>query len=144
MTTLLFLPSEVISKIVAFLPLPEVCNCMLVCKEWKELLSSEQFCKRYALRHYNLTDEEEPAGHLNVWTTPDEWFYYWDENADLSNVYVFSDPPKRWKCGIVHLADYTLESDKELKYKDLLKALYILTRIQIAAVELDLDCRKLL
>ena len=96
------------------------------------------------LRHFNLTDEEKPSGHLKVWTTPDEWFYYWDENADQSNAYVFSDLPKRWKCGIVHLADYTLESDKELKYKDLLKALYILTRIQIAAVELELDCSKLL
>lgn len=29
------LPSEVIEKIVAFLPLPDVCICMLVCKEWK-------------------------------------------------------------------------------------------------------------
>lgn len=96
------------------------------------------------LEHYNLTDEEMPSGHLKVWTTPDEWFHYWEDNADQSNAYVFSDPPKRWKCGIVHLADYTLGSDTDLKYKDLLKAVYILTRIQIAAVELDLDCSKLL
>ena len=96
------------------------------------------------LEHYNLTDEEMPSGHLKVWTTPDEWFHYWEDNADQSNVYVFSDPPKRWKCGIVHLADYTLGSDTELKYKDLLKAVYILTRIQIAAAELELDCSKLL
>ena len=94
------------------------------------------------LSHYNFSDEEEPSGHLKEWTTPDDWFYYWDENADKSNVYVFSDPPKRWKCGIVHLADYTLGSDKELKYKDLLKAVYILARIQTAAQELELDCSK--
>ena len=108
----------------------------------QELLSSEQFCKDYVLSHYDFNDEEEPSGHLKVWTTPDEWFYYWDENANKSNVYVFSDPPKRWKSGIVHLADYTLGSDKELKYKDLLKAVYILTRIQTAAEELGLDCGK--
>ncbi|KAL9957404.1 hypothetical protein ACROYT_G039036 [Oculina patagonica] len=35
MTALPFLPSKVIEKIAAFLPLPDVCNCMLVCKEWK-------------------------------------------------------------------------------------------------------------
>lgn len=119
-------------------------NCLSFSFVNQELLSSEQFCKNYVLSHYNFTDEEKPSGHLKVWTTPDEWFYYWDENAEKSNVYVFSDPPKRWKCGIVHLADYTLGSDKELKYKDLLKAVYILTRIQIAAEELELDCGKLL
>ena len=108
----------------------------------QELLSSEQFCKNYLLTHYDLNNEEEPSGHLQEWTTPDEWHYYWEENEDKSNVYVFSDPPKRWKCGIVHLADYTLGSDKELKYKDLLKAVYILTRIQTAAHELSLDCCK--
>ncbi|XP_078347421.1 uncharacterized protein LOC144632613 isoform X2 [Oculina patagonica] len=141
MTTEAVLPSEVIAKIVLFLPLPDVCNCMLVCKEWKDLLSSEQFSKNYVLSHYDFNDEEEQSGHLQVWTTPDEWFYYWDENADKSNLYVFSDPPKRWKCGIVHLADYSLGSDKELKYKDLQKAVYILARIQTAAEELELDCR---
>ena len=34
-TTQTVLPSEIIVKIVSFLPLAEVCNCMLVCKEWK-------------------------------------------------------------------------------------------------------------
>ena len=94
------------------------------------------------LSHYDFNDEEEASGHLKGWTTPDEWYCYWEENEDQSNVYVFSDPPKRWKCGIVHLADYALGSDKELKYKNLLKAVYILTRIQTAAEELNLDCCK--
>ena len=112
------------------------------------------------LSHYDFNDEEEPSGHLQVWTlaTPGDWSE--DESSvsddssedesssnddlseDESSVYMFSDPPKRWKCGIVHLADYTLGSDKELKYKDLLKAVYILTRIQTAGDELDLLCCK--
>ena len=29
------LPLEIIQKIVTFLQLPDVCNCMLVCREWK-------------------------------------------------------------------------------------------------------------
>ncbi|KAJ7340456.1 hypothetical protein OS493_003204 [Desmophyllum pertusum] len=140
MTTLPILPPEIIAKIIAVLPLPEVCNCVLVCKEWKELLSSEQFCKNYVLSHYNFDDEEEPTGHLQSWSDPDKCFYYWDENDDKSNLWVFSDPPKRWKCGIVHLVDYALGSHKELKYKDFLQAVYILIRIQIAAEELELDC----
>ncbi|XP_078346773.1 uncharacterized protein LOC144632041 [Oculina patagonica] len=135
-----FLPLEVVEKVVAFLPLSDVCNCMLVCKEWKELLSSELFCKNYVLSHYDFNDEEEPSGHLLTWSSPDNWTWYWNENADCSNVYVFSDPPKRWKCGIIHLANYTLGSDKELKYKHLLKAVYILARIQTAAHKLALDC----
>lgn len=105
-------------------------------------MSSEQFCKNYVLSHYNFDDEEEPSGHLKDWTDPEEWFCYWDENEDKSNVWVFSDPPKRWKCGIVHLADYSLESHQELKYKDFLQAVYILCRIQKAATELGLDCGK--
>ena len=35
MTALPFLPLEVIEKVVSFLPLPGVRNCMLVCKQWK-------------------------------------------------------------------------------------------------------------
>lgn len=134
------LPSEVIKKIVVLLPLRDLCTCMLVCKQWNEIISSEQFCKRYVLSHYDFDDEEVPTGHLKEWQDPEEWFYYWDENADKSNVYVFSDPPKRWKCGIVHLANYTLQSDKELKYKDFFRAVCILKRILKAAMELDLDC----
>lgn len=146
-TTLPSLPSEVIEKIIAFLPLPDVCTCMLVCKEWKgseispyEMFSSEQFCKNYVLRHYNFDDEEEPSGHLYEWSDPDEWFHYWDDNEDNSNVWVFSNLPKRWKCGIVHLASYSLASVKQLKYKDFLQAVYILMRIKKAAEELELDC----
>lgn len=134
------LPSEVIEKIVAFLPLPDVCICMLVCKEWKEMFSSEQFSKNYVLNHYNFDDEEQPSGHLYAWSDPEEWFHYWDDNEDNSNVWVFSNPPKRWKCGIVHLASYSLVSDKQLKYKSFLRAVYILSRIKKAAEELGLDC----
>lgn len=94
------------------------------------------------LKHYDFDDEEEPTGHLAEWEDPDNWFYYWEENADKSNVFVFSDPPKRWKCGIVHLAKFKLESHKELKYKDFFQAVRILTRIQKAATELELDCSK--
>ena len=96
------------------------------------------------LSNYDFNDEKEPSGHLRKWTSPDDWHCYWarHENANKSTIWVFSDPPKRWKCGIVHLADYTLGSDKELKYKDLLKAVYILSRIQTAAHELSLDCCK--
>ena len=57
-------------------------------------------------------------------------------------MYVFADPPKRWKCGIVHLPEYSLESDKNLRYKDFFQAVTILMRIQKAAVEFQLDCRK--
>ena len=57
-------------------------------------------------------------------------------------MYVFADPPKRWKSGIVHLAEYSLESDKNLRYKDFFRAVTILMRIQKAAVELKLDHRK--
>ncbi|KAJ7340458.1 hypothetical protein OS493_003206 [Desmophyllum pertusum] len=52
-----------------------------------------------------------------------------------NEAWVFSDLPKRWKCGIVHLADYALEADRELKYKDLCRAVYILSRIQREAKE---------
>ena len=55
---------------------------------------------------------------------------------------MFSDPPERWKCGIVHLAKYKLESDKYLRYKDFFQAVAILMRIQKAAEQLDLDCGK--
>ena len=104
------------------------------------VISSEQFCKSYVLSHYDFEDEETPSGHLAGWLVPDTWYPYWDENADKSNMFVFSDPPKRWKCGIVHLAKYTLQSHKELKYKDFFQAVYILMRIQKAAEELQLDC----
>ena len=108
----------------------------------QEAISSEQFFKSYVLHHYDFEDEKEPSGHLAEWQNPDDWFYYWEENADKSNLYVFSDPPKRWKCGIVHLAKYTLESHKDLKYRDFFQAVLVLMRIQKAADELNLDCGK--
>ena len=108
----------------------------------QEMLSSEQFSKNYVLNHYNFDDEEQPSGHLYAWSDPEEWFHYWDDNEDNSNVWVFSNPPKRWKCGIVHLASYSLVSDKQLKYKSFLRAVYILNRIKKAAEELGLDCGK--
>lgn len=83
-----------------------------------------------------------PTGHLHSWQDPEEYFCYWDANDDGSNMYIFSDPPKRWKCGIVHLAEFTLQSYKELKYKDFLQAVGILMRIQRAAGELELDVGK--
>ena len=83
-----------------------------------------------------------PTGHLHSWQDPEEYFCYWDASDDGSNIYIFSDPPKRWKCGIVHLAKFTLQSYKELKYKDFLQAVVILMRIQRAAGELELDVGK--
>ena len=107
-------------------------------------MSSEQFCKNYVLSHYNFNDEEQPSGYLGVWSNPDDWFCYWDHDysEDKSKLWVFSNPPKRWKCGIVHLADYSLKSHKELKYKDFLWAVYILTRIEKATKELMLTFGK--
>ena len=111
---------------------------------FKVLLSSEQFCKRYLYRHYNLEDEERPSGILGTWSNNDIWACYWLDSDpydyDDPEFWVFSDPPRRWKCGIVHLADYDLKMHKDLKYKDFLRAVYILCRIQKAAYELDLDC----
>ena len=106
------------------------------------VISSERFFKSYVLRHYDFEDEEKPSGHLAEWQNPDDCFYNWDENADKSNLYVFSYPPKRWKCGIVHLAEYTLKSHKDLKFKDLFQAVLILMKIQKAADELHLECGK--
>lgn len=132
---------KLIQKIALFLPLPDVSRCMQVCKLWKELLSSEQFYKRYVLSHFNLELEEQPSGLLNMWTDPDNWFCYWARRGD-PNYWVFADPPKRWKCGVVHSAEYELETHRELRYKDFCRALYILSRIQKAAEpeELRLDC----
>lgn len=109
----------------------------------QEQLSSEQFCKRYLFSHYNLEVEEQPSGHLRMWSEPNSWFCAWAQFSD-ANAWVFSDLPKRWKCGIVHLADYSLEADRDLKYKDLCRAVHILSRIQKAATpeELRLDCGK--
>lgn len=78
-----------------------------------------------------------------MWTDPDNWFCYWAQWSD-PNYWVFADPPKRWKCGVVHLAEYELETHRELRYKDFCRALYILSRIQKAAEpeELQLDCSK--
>ena len=78
-----------------------------------------------------------------MWTDPNNWFCYWTRTND-PNAWVFSNPPRRWKCGIVHLADYELETHHELKYRDFCRALYILSRIQKAAEpeELHLDCSK--
>lgn len=78
-----------------------------------------------------------------MWTNPDNWFCYWAQWSD-PNYWVFADPPKRWKCGVVHLAEYELETHGELRYKDFCRALYILSRIQKAAEpeELQLDCSK--
>ena len=90
--------------------------------------------------HYNLDVEEEPTGFLEMWSTPEYWFCYWARYDNADQAWVFSDLPKRWKCGIVHLADYALEADSELKYKDLCRAVYILSRIQREAKELELDC----
>ena len=80
-----------------------------------------------------------------MWTDPDNWFCYWARRGD-PNYWVFADPPKRWKCGVVHLAEYELETHRELRYKDFCRALYILSRIQKAAEpeELRLDCSKCL
>ena len=96
------------------------------------------------LSHYNFNDEEQPSGYLGVWSNPDDWFCYWDHDysEDKSKLWVFSNPPKRWKCGIVHLADYSLKLHKELKYKDFLRAVYILTRIEKATKELMLTFGK--
>ena len=109
---------------------------------FKVLLSSEQFCKRYVYSHYNLEDEEGSSGILGKWSDDDVWACYWIDDFDYDDpeAWVFSDPPRRWKCGIVHLADYDLRMQKDLKYKDFLRAVYILCRIQKAADELDLDC----
>lgn len=106
----------------------------------QELLSSEQFSKRYAFNHYNLDVEDEPTGFLKTWSNPDSWFCYWACRETANQAWVFSDLPKRWKCGIVHLADYSLETHAGLKYKDFCRAVYILTRIQKMAKELRLDC----
>lgn len=78
-----------------------------------------------------------------MWTDPDNWFCYWARRGD-PNYWIFADPPKRWKCGVVHLAEYELETHHELRYKDFCRALYILSRIQKAAEpeELRLDCSK--
>ena len=111
----------------------------------QEVISSESFYKAYTLSHYNFDNEEQPSGHLAAWQDPEEWFCYWDDSyADdkTADAYVFSDPPERWKCGIVHLAKYKLESDKDLRYKDFFRAVAILMRIQKAAEQLDLDCGK--
>ena len=111
----------------------------------QEVISSESFYKTYTLGHYNFDDEEQPSGHLAVWQNPEEWFCYWNDDNnddDDSDLYVFADPPKRWKCGIVHLAEYKLESDKDLRYKDFYRAVAILMKIQKAADELQLDCGK--
>lgn len=136
-----FIPNELIGKIVVFLPLKDVRSCMLVCKQWQELLSSQQFWKNYyALSHIDCSDEENPTGHLKSWQDPDCFYCYWDENEDKSNIYVFSEPPKRWKCGIIHLSNFTLQSCQDIKYKDFFYAVRILMRIQKAATELELDC----
>lgn len=89
--------------------------------------------------HYNLDVEEEPTGLLKTWSTPGYWFCYWVQD-DVSQAWVFSDLPKRWKCGIVHLADYALATHNDLKYKDFCQAVFILNRIQRMAKELGLDC----
>jgi len=77
-----------------------------------------------------------------MWTDPNNWFCYWARYDNPEEAWVFSNPPKRWKCGIVHLADYALETHDDLKYKDFCRAVYILSRIQKAAEpeELRLDC----
>lgn len=67
-----------------------------------------------------------------MWTEPTSWFCYWDD-YEQPNAWVFSVVPKRWKCGIVHLADYDCKEHTDLNYKDFLRALYILSRIQKAA-----------
>ena len=90
--------------------------------------------------HYNLDVEDEPTGFLKTWSNPESWFCYWARRETVNQAWVFSDLPKRWKCGIVHLADYSLETHAGLKYKDFCRALYILTRIQKMAKELRLDC----
>lgn len=123
---------EVIEKIALFLPLPDVAKCMRVCRQWKEILSSKQFCKQYVYSYYDLRVEEQPSGMLQMWTEPTSWFCYWDD-YEQPNAWVFSVVPKRWKCGIVHLADYDLKKHTDLNYKDFLRALYILSRIQKAA-----------
>ena len=105
----------------------------------QELLSSGLFWKNYVQKNFDISDEEFPTGHLQVWQDPD-FAYYWDDNEDKSNVYVFSQPPRRWKCGIVHPANFTIESHKDIKYKDFLRAVRILLRTQEAATELELDC----
>lgn len=105
----------------------------------QELLSSGLFWKNYVQKNFDISDEEFPTGHLKVWQDPD-FAYYWDDNEDKSNIYVFSEPPRRWKCGIVHPANFTIESHKDIKYKDFLLAVRILLRTQEAATELELDC----
>lgn len=107
---------------------------------FQEFLSSEQFCKRYVFSHYNLEDEELPSGLLGMWSDNNIWACYWAP-SDEPDAWVFSDPPKRWKCGIVHLADYDIKEHEDLRYKDFLHAVYILCRIQKAAEpdELRLD-----
>ena len=67
-----------------------------------------------------------------MWTEPTSWFCYWDDYGQ-PNAWVFSVVPKRWKCGIVHLADYDFKEHTDLNYKDFLRALYVLSRIQKAA-----------
>ena len=76
-----------------------------------------------------------------MWTDPNNWFCYW-AHYDNPEAWIFSNPPKRWKCGIVHLTDYALETHPDLKYKDFCRAVYILSRIQKVAEpeELRLDC----
>lgn len=122
----------------------KVCLSLCIFTFTQQVISSESFYKTYTLSHYSFDDEEQPSGHLEVWQNPEEWFCYWndDKNDDESDLYVFADPPKRWKCGIVHLAEYKLESDKELRYKDFFRAVAILMKIQKAADELQLDCGK--
>jgi len=114
---------------------PLICFCFV----W-DLLSSEQFCKRYVLSHHNLEVEEQPSGLLKMWNDPDDWLCSWAHHEE--EAWVFSKPPKRWKCGIVHLRDYALETHADLKYKDFCRAVYILSRIQKAAEpeELQLHC----
>ena len=101
------LPFSVCRRIFVSLELPDLGNCMLVCKEWRSLIETCTFWSHYRRQHYRHWVVEPPAG-----TFLSEWYFVsvrrhfgqslapeWTKGDDDDSM--FYPFPQMWKCGII-------------------------------------------
>ena len=98
-------------KIFVQLPLAEVYNCMVVCKEWRSLIDTCAFWRAYVAYHYDNSLRDPKRG---------TFMCLWKHNApvcrgafgtgtygrqngypDVQEEYVFRPFPDVWRCGVV-------------------------------------------
>eukprot|EP00918_Siedleckia_nematoides_P045969 GHVU01100800.1.p1 GENE.GHVU01100800.1~~GHVU01100800.1.p1 ORF type:complete len:339 (-),score=17.60 GHVU01100800.1:222-1238(-) len=100
-------PFKVCQKIFVQLSLPDLANCMLVCKEWRSLIDTCHFWQRYILQHYDWALAEPSR-----WSVLAHWKHrvyslqvmssvnlHSQHPVEVIKFHAFSPFPDYWRCG---------------------------------------------